>query len=102
MKPLRQSVEVKAPILGAIGGVVGSEMAAVKQNNDRTAAFFEVAGPDTIDIDEFFVLHEFPRIIDPAPHNAAQYASSPVLKREESGEASDAPRVYFFTAMSMA
>src|SRR5574337_1246059 len=58
MKPFRQRVEVQTPIVGAVGSVVGAEVAAVKQYDSRAAASFEVAGADAVNVDEIFIGHK--------------------------------------------
>src|SRR5258708_10826747 len=57
VKPLRQAVEVEVPVLGAVGGVMGTEVAAVKKHDDRAGALFEVAGADTVNVNKFFIDH---------------------------------------------
>src|SRR5262249_29710059 len=59
VEPLRESVEVQVPIVGAVGGIVGAEVTAVKKHNDRTTAFFEIARADSVHIDKFFTDHCF-------------------------------------------
>ena len=44
MKPLRQAVEVQAPVFGAVGRVMGTEVSAMKQHEMRSG--LEIAGAD--------------------------------------------------------
>jgi len=57
VEPLRQTVEVQTPVLGAIGGIVGAKMTAVKQYDDGAGTRFKVASADPVNFDKFFVGH---------------------------------------------
>src|SRR5262249_10991894 len=61
VKPAAEIVEVQAPIVGAVGGIVGAEVTAVKKHNDRATTFFEIARADSVHIDKFFTDHCFLR-----------------------------------------
>src|SRR5215510_6501187 len=59
VKPAAEIVEVQAPIVGAVGGIVGAKVTAVKKHNDRATTFFEIARADSIHINKFFTDHCF-------------------------------------------
>lgn len=59
MKPLRQSVEVQAPVLAAIRSVVRAEVTAMEQDHYRPAAFLEITGLDAVNVNVFFSGHVF-------------------------------------------
>jgi hypothetical protein len=57
VEPLSQPVKVQAPVFSAIGRVVGTKMAAMKQYDNRSVTFLEIARSYAVYVDEFFSGH---------------------------------------------